>query len=134
MADDETPDGELLARAREAATRAYAPRSNYRVGAAIETAGGDVYTGCNVEVVNMEGSLCAERVALFSAVAAGEREFVRIAVVALDDDSVTPCGACRQALAEFCGDDLPVECGGAGTYTLGELLPAAWSADIELDG
>ncbi len=89
----------LVAEARAARGNAYAPYSHYAVGAAIQTADGNVYTGANVENASYPVGLCAERVALFSAAAAGEREFRAIAVVTWEGAS--PCGACRQALAEF---------------------------------
>ena len=89
----------LVAEARAARGNAYAPYSKYPVGAAIQTQAGKIYPGANVENASYPVGLCAERVALFSAAAAGEREFRAIAVVTRDGAS--PCGACRQALAEF---------------------------------
>ncbi len=90
---------QLVAQARAARGNAYAPYSKYAVGAAIRTTAGKIYTGANVENASYPVGLCAERVALFSAASAGEREFRAIAVVTRDGAS--PCGACRQALAEF---------------------------------
>jgi cytidine deaminase len=101
-------DAALLERAREAAETAYAPYSEYAVGAALVTADGTVFTGCNVENANYSNSLHAEEVALGGAVSAGHREFRRIAVSSAARDGVTPCGMCRQSLAEFCGEDFPV--------------------------
>ncbi len=127
MSDD------LLARAREALERAYVPYSEYAVGAALRTADGSVYVGCNVENANYSNSLHAEEVAVGSAVADGHRSFDRIAVSSGARDGVTPCGMCRQTLAEFAAADLPIVCdeGDAGTttYTLGELLPNTISTD-----
>jgi cytidine deaminase len=123
---------ELVERAREAFEAAYVPYSEYRVGAAIETADGTVFTGCNVETANYSNSLHAEEVAVGSAVAAGHREFRQLAVASGARDGVTPCGMCRQTLVEFCEADMPVYCDeeeGYATYTLGELLPAAISLD-----
>ncbi len=123
---------ELIARAREAFESAYVPYSEYAVGAAIETADGTVFTGCNVETANYSNSLHAEEVAIGSAVAAGHREFDRLAVASAARDGVTPCGMCRQTLVEFCDADMPIYCdeeNGIASYTMGELLPAAISLD-----
>ncbi|WP_262176926.1 cytidine deaminase [Haloarcula laminariae] len=116
---------DLLSAARDAAEAAYVPYSDYAVGAAIETADGTVYTGCNVENANYSNSLHAEEVAIGSAVSEGHQSFSRLAVTSTERDGVTPCGMCRQTLAEFCDDDFPVRTDGEdGTeYTLGELLP-----------
>jgi len=116
---------DLLEAARTALESAYAPYSEYRVGAAIETTDGTVYTGCNVENANYSNSLHAEEVAVGAAVSEGHRSFERLAVTSANRDGVTPCGMCRQTLAEFCDDDLPVVTDGEGAaeYTLGELLP-----------
>jgi cytidine deaminase len=118
----------LLAQARQARENAYAPYSKFPVGAALQTRNGKVFCGCNVENLSFGLTCCAERNAVFAAVTAGEREFVAIAVVADSKQPVTPCGACRQVLAEF-GLDLEV-CSGnlqGETYTasLRELLPRA---------
>jgi cytidine deaminase len=118
----------LLAQARQARECAYAPYSKFAVGAALQTKSGQVFCGCNVENLSFGLTCCAERNAVFAAVGAGEREFVAIAVVADSKQPVTPCGACRQVLAEF-GLDLEV-CSGnlqGETYTasLRELLPRA---------
>jgi cytidine deaminase len=116
---------DLLAAARDAAEAAYVPYSDYRVGAAIETADGTVYTGCNVENANYSNSLHAEEVAVGSAVSDGHQSFARLAVTSSERDGVTPCGMCRQTLAEFCDEEFPIQTDGEdGTeYTLGELLP-----------
>ncbi|MFC6755582.1 MULTISPECIES: cytidine deaminase [Haloarcula] len=119
---------DLLEAARDAAEAAYAPYSEYRVGAAIETADGTVYTGCNVENANYSNSLHAEEVAVGTAIREGHQSFARLAVSSAKRDGVTPCGMCRQTLAEFCGEEFPIvtesEAGGEPTeYTLGELLP-----------
>lgn len=111
--------------AREAQERAYAPYSNYRVGAALETVEGRVYVGCNVENSSYSVTCCAERVALFAAIADGADKFTRM-VVSASGKTPYPCGACRQALAEFApGLSLTVINGGSErrTYTLDELLP-----------
>ena len=118
---------DLVAAARDAAGNAYVPYSEYPVGAAVETADGTVFAGCNVEVVNYSNSLHAEEVAVGAAAAAGHREFARLAVSSAERDGVTPCGMCRQTLAEFAPAETPVYCDegeGVTEYTLGELLPA----------
>ena len=116
---------DLLEAARTALESAYAPYSEYRVGAAIETTDGTVYTGCNVENANYSNSLHAEEVAVGAAVSEGHRSFERLAVTSANRDGVTPCGMCRQTLAEFCDDDFPIVTDGEGAaeYTLGDLLP-----------
>ena len=124
---------DLVDRAREALEGAYVPYSEYSVGEALRTADGSVYVGCNIENANYSNSLHAEEVAVAAAVADGHRSFDRIAVSSGARDGVTPCGMCRQTLAEFADADLPVVCdeGDAGTttYTLGELLPDTISMD-----
>ena len=118
---------ELLAAAEEALASSYAPYSDYGVGAALATADGTVYTGCNIENANYSNSVHAEELAISKAIEAGEREFQAIAVVSSERDGVTPCGMCRQTLAEFCADSFTVYCLEAddtvSEYTLGELLP-----------
>ena len=94
----------LLNLAIEARTAAYAPYSRFAVGAALETLSGKMFTGCNVENLSFGLTCCAERNAVFAAIAAGEREFARIVIVADSQEPVTPCGACRQVLAEFAND------------------------------
>lgn len=127
---------ELLEAARSVQSQAYVPYSEYRVGAGLRGVDGRIYTGCNIENVNFSNSLHAEEAAIATAVTAGCREFAAIAVSSDRRDGVTPCGMCRQTLAEFCGDEFPVFCDhGESTskYTLGELLPATMSGEM-LDG
>jgi cytidine deaminase len=116
----------LVEAARGAVDAAYTPYSEYGVGAAVRTADGTVYTGCNVENANYSNSLHAEEVAVGNAVSDGHREIEAVAVVSAAGDGVTPCGMCRQTLAEFCAEDVPVHCAGTEettTYELGELIP-----------
>ena len=98
---DQTTATSLLAQARAALHNAYVPYSRFPVGAALLTADGAIFTGCNIENASYGLTVCAERVAIFTAAAAGYREVAAIAVVAENIDEVTPCGACRQVLAEF---------------------------------
>ena len=123
----------LVAAARAAAARAYAPYSNYRVGAALLAADGTVFTGCNVENASYGLTNCAERTALFKAVSEGRRSFRALAIVGGTAKApALPCGACRQALAEFCAPDMPVAVaplrGGAPVVrTLGDYLPFSFA-------
>ena len=127
----------LLAAAREAAGRAYAPYSGFPVGAAVLTADGTVITGCNVENASYGLTVCAERVAVFAAAAAGHRELRAVAVVAPRALGATPCGACRQVLNEFApreGDLAVVLEGSDGPdlTTLAALLPRSFGpADLD---
>ncbi len=94
-------DEKLLKAALQARKGAYAPYSGFKVGAALETKSGKVYTGANVENSSFGLSMCAERIAIFKAVTDGEREFKKLAIVADTKDVVSPCGACRQVMSEF---------------------------------
>ncbi len=95
----------LLDKAQEARERAYAPYSNYRVGAALLTADGQVYQGCNIENAGFTPTVCAERTAFFKAVYDGHRAFRAVAVIATGEEMGFPCGVCRQVMAEFCDRD-----------------------------
>ena len=97
----------LIAAARQAREFAHAPYSRFRVGAAVRTKAGRIFSGCNIENASYGLTLCAERVAIFKAVSEGEREFDSIVVVADTEELTPPCGACRQIIWEFCGD-IPV--------------------------
>lgn len=94
----------MIKRALQARQKAYAPYSNFKVGAALLTSKGKVYTGCNVENATYGLTVCAERVALWKAVSEGEREFLQIVVASEGERPASPCGACRQLLWEFCRD------------------------------
>ncbi|MCG2788200.1 MAG: cytidine deaminase [Anaerolineae bacterium] len=119
----------LIDFANEARERAYVPYSNYRVGAALCTKSGRIYTGVNVESAAYPTTMCAERVAVYKAVSEGEREFEVIAVVT--DNGGSPCGGCRQVLAEFGLDTVVLIADGAGQLisetTVGKLLPLAFT-------
>ena len=93
---------DLIAEAMKAKEFAYAPYSHFRVGAALLTESGRIYTGCNVENASFSATNCAERTAVFTAVAQGEKEFRAIAVNGDTENYLPPCGVCRQVLAEFC--------------------------------
>ena len=120
----------LIQAAQDARQWAYAPYSNYRVGAALLSSSGKVYEGVNVENAAYPNGICAERVAVFKAVSEGEREFTAIAVVT--DNGGSPCGACRQVLSEFGLDTIMVIADGEGRVTLettvGGLLPGAFGS------
>jgi cytidine deaminase len=122
----------LIDQAIEARRRAYAPYSNYQVGAALRTKSGRVFTGCNVENAAYPTGMCAERVAVFKAVSEGEREFEVLAVVTSNGGS--PCGGCRQVLAEFGLDTLVLIADGQGRLvqetTVAGLLPGAFTPRV----
>ncbi|NOX40375.1 MAG: cytidine deaminase [Alphaproteobacteria bacterium] len=117
--------------ARAVRAKAHAPYSNFKVGAAIKTASGAVFVGCNVENVAYPEGTCAEAGAIAAMVAAGEREIAEVLVVADSPEPITPCGGCRQKLAEFGGSNVVVVLAGLDAeqarMTLGELLPGAFS-------
>lgn len=117
--------------ALSARLRAHAPFSHFLVGAALETADGRIWPGCNVENSSYGLTMCAERTAIFSAVAAGARHFIRCAVVVDTPKLTPPCGACRQVLWDLCGD-LEILLfnleGDQATYRLTDLLPNAFDA------
>ena len=125
---------ELCALAVKAMDNSYSPYSSFRVGAALLTKSGKVYTGCNIENASFSPTVCAERTAIFKAVSEGESEFTMIAVAGGKDGKIEnicpPCGVCRQVMAEFCQPDFPVLLvKGEGEYekfTLSDLLPLSF--------
>ena len=126
---------DLFILAKEAMKQSYAPYSNYNVGAVLLCKNGNVYKGCNIENASYSLTNCAERTALFTAIANGEKKFDTICIVGGKNGVITdyamPCGACRQALAEFCDEDLKVFVGinenNIKEYTLNELLPYSFN-------
>ena len=124
----------LIEEATQARLNAVAPFSKFQVGAALETADGKVYRGCNVENCTYALTVCAERVALLTALAAGERKFRAIAVVTQSEEPSTPCGPCRQLMWEYCGDidvTLANLAGQRIEYKLSQLFPHPFSFCIE---
>ncbi len=126
---DKSESQRLIDLANEARKRAYAPYSNYRVGAALRAKSGKIYTGVNVENAAYPQTMCAERVAIFKAVSEGEMEFEMIAVAT--DNGGSPCGGCRQVMAEFGLDAIVLIADGEGRLqkqmTVDELLPEAFT-------
>ena len=124
---------DLLEAAKAAMARAYAPYSDFPVGAAVRAANGKVYAGCNIENASYPEGWCAETTALSHMVADGEQQAVEILVIAEKKPRATPCGGCRQRLAEFAGAEVPLHlCDDSGiveTLTLGDLLPKSF--DLE---
>ena len=121
----------LIAAARAARENAYAPYSNFRVGAALRASSGRIFGGCNVENASYGLTVCAERVAIFKAISEGEHGFDAIAVVTYTEKLTPPCGACRQLIWEFCGD-VPVVLanlqGAVEVHQMRELFPRPFDA------
>ena len=129
-----TTDRELMQAAQDARKYSYSPYSHFRVGAALLTKSGKVYTGCNIENAAYSPTNCAERTAIFKAVSEGEREFAKLAIVGGKEGETAefcaPCGVCRQVIAEFCPPDFPVLLGTPdkfGEYRLSSLLPYSFT-------
>ena len=124
----------LIDEARLARENAVAPFSKFKVGAALRTKEGKIFRGCNVENCTYGLTVCAERVALLSALAAGERGFTAIAVVTQSEEPSTPCGPCRQLMWEYCGDidvTLANLAGQRVDYKLSDLFPHPFSFSLE---
>ncbi|MDH3493510.1 MAG: cytidine deaminase [Acidobacteriota bacterium] len=125
---ESNPD-ELIKAALAVRELAFAPYSNFRVGAAVRSKSGRIYTGCNVESASFGLTVCAERVAIWKAVSEGDTDLTAIAIVTDTEKLTPPCGVCRQIIWEFCGD-VPIilaNCrGDRDTSTTNELLPRAF--------
>lgn len=124
---------QLIKEAKAAREMAYTPYSKFNVGAALLTDDGKIYRGCNIENAAYSMANCAERTAVFKAISEGDKNFVAIAVVADTKRPVSPCGACRQVIAELCPKDMKVILtnlqGDIEELTVNELLPGAFSAE-----
>jgi len=123
---------ELLDKAIIVRKNAYAPYSGFKVGAAVLTKNGKVYTGVNIENISYGATNCAERTAIFKAVSEGDREIKAIAIAADGDNIVYPCGICRQVIAEFADSNTAIICGNENgdyrIYTINGLLPEAFKS------
>lgn len=128
----------LRTKADDMLDMAYVPYSKFPVGAALLTKEGEIFTGCNIENASYPLSNCAERTAMFKAVSEGERDFETLVVTGNTEGPISPCGACRQVLAEFCEPDMPViltnKKGDTLRTTVSELLPGAFrEKDMEIN-
>lgn len=131
-------DKELVLKAIYSMKNSYSPYSNFKVGAALLTESGKVYTGCNIENVAFGPTVCAERVAFFKAISEGEKNFSKIAVVGgkngIISSATPPCGVCRQVMREFCNDDFEIliikENEKYDKISLSDLLPYSFKPEI----
>ncbi len=126
----------LIQAAKEAREHAYAPFSNFLVGAAVLGGSQKIYRGCNIENASFGLTNCAERTAIFKAISEGERHIEAVAVIADTEGPVSPCGACRQVMAEFCARDTKIYLtnlhGDVEVWTMEQLLPGAFkSSDMD---
>lgn len=124
-------DEVLIEHAKRAMEHAYAPYSDFRVGAALLTENGQIYTGCNIENASYGATNCAERTAIFKAVSEGQRKFNKIAVVCSENRKAYPCGICLQVMSEFMpeGSVLLEDENGITELPVSQLLPAAFRLD-----
>ena len=124
----------LIDDAKAVQSKAYAPYSNFKVGAAVKTPSGAVFSGVNVENAAYPEGTCAEAGAIAAMILGGEKEIVEVAVIGSSDEPTPPCGGCRQKLREFAAPDVPVtmmsRTGKTLTLTVGELLPGAFTTDF----
>lgn len=121
----------LIEQANKAKLNSYSPYSNFKVGAALLTKSGKVYTGCNIENTSYSPSCCAERVAFYKAISEGEKEFEAIAITGTNNPCY-PCGVCRQVIKEFCSDDFKIyllDDENVVSYTLKEILPYSFKLE-----
>ena len=123
-------DDELIEQARKAAEHTYSPYSKFPVGAAVIGADGEVYRGCNVENASYGLTVCAERIAIFNAISAGNKQIKKLATTCLKGDKSLPnslmsCGACRQVISEFLEEGGKILVDGVGSFTMEQYLPMA---------
>lgn len=123
----------LVKKAYEGRANAYAPYSNFKVGAAVLTENDTIYTGCNIENASYGATNCAERTAIFKAVSEGHQKIKAIAIVGVENDYTYPCGICRQVIAEFATKDIKIILGKSHTEyivkTMEEILPGAFTKE-----
>ncbi len=122
---------ELIDKAIEASTYAHVPYSHFPIGAALVTKTGEIYTGCNIENASFGLTNCGERTAIFKAVSEGHKDFSELVVYGTTEEPISPCGACRQVMAEFFDKDMPVTLVSRNkttvVMTVGELLPYSFT-------
>jgi cytidine deaminase len=125
----------LIEKAKLVREKAYAPYSKFKVGAALEVKSGTVYTGCNIENSSYSLTCCAERVAIFQAIAQGEREFNHLVVIGDTEEPIRPCGACRQVMSEFFDENVKITLinlqGDYEETNISQLLPASFTLKNE---
>ena len=126
----------LIEQAKSARLNAYAPYSNFKVGAALLTSDGQVFKGCNIENISFSLTNCAERTALFSAIAKNEKNFTAMAIVTADDNLSSPCGACLQVISEFVDPKFPIILANLNNkvmnLTMQDLLPLPFTPNSQI--